>query len=243
MLTLIFSCYTYLRNGNDLANVLDPNRKERKIKLTNKSKLAFLALISTGVLGACGTDSSNDTNSEEQSSSAQESSMSSQSEDVSSESATESSSNNSESAQGINEQEFEISLDDAIQIYNETHPDSSIETIDFDEDNGKYEYDFDGFDDANEYELSVDATSGESIDKDTDNDDDNDNEVLNLENIVSPQDAMTTALEEVGSGYVDGWQLDTENNLTVYEISIENSQDDDDDIIINAETGEFIRRD
>lgn len=217
--------------------------------MTNKSKLTLLALISTGVLGACGTDSTNDTNSEEQSSSAQESSMSSQSEDISSESSesesTTESSSNSGTTQGINEQEFDISLDDAIQIYNETHPDSSIESIDFDEDDGKYEYDFDGFDDTNEYELSIDATSGEAVDKDTDNDNDNDddNDALNLDNIVSPQDAMTTALEEVGSGYVDGWQLDTENGLTVYEISIENSQDDDVDIIINAATGEFMNRD
>lgn len=223
-------------------------KKERKIKLTNKRKLTLLALISTGVLGACGTDSATDTTSEEQSSSAQESSMSSQSEDMSSESSesgssTESSSSNSGSTQGINEQEFDISLDDAIQTYNETHPNSSIESIDFDEDDGKYEYDFDGFDDANEYELSVDATSGEAVEKDTENDDDNDSDALNLDNIVSPQDAMTTALEEVGSGYVDGWQLDTENDLTVYEISIEDSQNDDDDIIINAETGEFMSRD
>lgn len=216
--------------------------------MTNKRKLALLALVSTGILGACGTDTSDDADSEEQSSSAQESSMSSQSEEMSSESSEsestdESSSSNSGSTQGINEQEFEISLDDAIQIYNETHPNSSIESIEFDDDDAKYEYDFDGFDDTNEYELSIDASTGEAVDRETDSGDDDNNEALNLDNIVSPQEAMTTALEEVGSGYVDSWHLDTENGITVYEISIEDSQDDDDDIIINAETGEFMHRD
>lgn len=210
--------------------------------MTNKRKLTLLALISTGILGACGTDSSTDTN-EEQNSSAPESSMSSQADDASSESANESSSTNSESTQGISEQEFDITLDDAIQIYHDTHPNSSIESIEFDEDNGKYEYDFDGFDDSTEYELTIDASSGEAIDKNTDNDDENDNNALNLDNIVSPQEAMTAALEEVNSGYVDSWHLDTENGATVYEINIENSQDDDDDVIINAETGEFMKRD
>ncbi|MBM6613955.1 PepSY domain-containing protein [Desemzia sp. RIT804] len=216
--------------------------------MTNKRKLALLTLVSTGILGACGTNSSNDADLEEQSSSAQESSMDSHSEDMSSESSEsgttdESSSSSSGSTQGINEQEFDISLDDAIQIYNETHPNSSIESIEFDDDDAKYEYDFDGFDDANEYELSIDASTGEAVDRETDSDNDDNNEALNLDNIVSPQEAMTTALEEVGSGYVDSWHLDTENGLTVYEISIENSQDDDDDIIINAQTGEFINKD
>lgn len=215
--------------------------------MTNKRKLAFLALISTGILGACGMDSPTDTGSEEQSSSAQESSTSSQSEDMSSEpsesgNAGESSSNSSGSAQGINEQEFDVSLDDAIQIYNETHPNSSIESIEFDDDDGKYEYDFNGFDESAEYELSIDASTGEAIDRDTDNNDDDNNDALNLDNIVSPQEAMTTAMEEIGSGYVDNWHLDTENGSTVYEISIENTQDDD-DIIINAETGAFMHRD
>lgn len=210
---------------------------ERMRTLTNKTRVAFLALISTGILGAC----SSQTADEEQSSSSQVSSEATGTEDSSSESAA--SSQESSTGQGINEQEFDVTLEDAIGIYSDNYPNTSIESITFDEESGKYEYDFDGFDDTSEYGLTIDAATGEISDKETDNDDDNDtNEALNLDNIMTPQEAMTAALEEVNSGFVDEWQLETDNGITVYEISIEDSQEDDDDIVLNAQNGEIIER-
>ena len=212
--------------------------------MTNKTKLTFLALISTGILGACGSQTAD----EEQSSSSQVSSETTETEESSSESATSSEESSSDSAtgQGINEQEFDVTLNDAVDIYNDNHSNTSIESITFDEESGKYEYDFDGFDDTSEYGLTVDAATGEvsenETDTDDDNNDDNDNESLNLDNILTPQEAMTAALEEVNSGYVDEWQLETDNGMTVYEISIEDSQEEDDDIVLNAETGKIIER-
>ena len=230
-----FSCYTLYKEA--CISMIN----ERMRTLTNKTKLTFLALVSTGILGACGSQTAD----EEQSSSSQVSSETSETEESSSESAasSEETSSNSATGQGINEQEFDVSLDDAVAIYNENHPNTSVESITFDEDSGKYEYDFDGFDDTSEYGLTVDAATGEVSDKESDTEDDDDsNEALTLDNILTPQEAMTAALEEVNSGYVDEWQLKTDNGMTVYEISIEDSQKDDDDIVLNAETGEIVER-
>lgn len=214
---------------------------ERMRALANKKKVAFLALISAGLLGACGSQTAD----EEQSSSSQSSSETTEMEESSSEAATssEASSTDSATGQGINNQEFDVTLNDAIDIYNENHPNTTIESITFDEESGKYEYDIDGFDDTTEYGLTIDAATGEVTENETDNEDNDDNnEALNLENILSPQEAMTAALEEVSSGYVDEWQLERDNGTTVYEISIEDSQEDDDDIVLKAETGEIIAR-
>lgn len=228
------SCYTlYIEEYISMIN-------ERMRILTNKTKLTFLALVSTGILGACGSQTAD----EEQSSSSKVSSETTETEEASSEStaSSEETSSNSATGQGINEQEFDVSLDDAVAIYNENHPNTSVESITFDEDSGKYEYDFDGFDDTSEYGLTVDAATGEVSDKESDTEDDDDsNEALTLDNILTPQEAMTAALEEVNSGYVDEWQLETDNGMTVYEISIEDSQKDD-DIVLNAETGEIVER-
>lgn len=214
---------------------------ERMRTLTNKTKVAFLTLISMGLVGACGSQTAD----EEQSSSSQSSSETAEMEESSSESATSSEESSSDSAtgQGINEQEFDVTLNDAVDIYNDNHPNTSIESITFDEESGKYEYDIDGFDDTTEYGLTIDAATGEVTENETDNEDDDDNnDALNLDNILTPQEAMTAALEDVNSGYVDEWQLETDNGTTVYEISIEDSQEDDDDIVLNAETGEIIER-
>lgn len=228
------SCYTLYKE--EYISMIN----ERMRILTNKTKLTFLALVSTGILGACGSQTAD----EEQSSSSKVSSETTETEEASSEStaSSEETSSNSATGQGINEQEFDVSLDDAVAIYNENHPNTSVESITFDEDSGKYEYDFDGFDDTSEYGLTVDAATGEVSDKESDTEDDDDsNEALTLDNILTPQEAMTAALEEVNSGYVDEWQLETDNGMTVYEISIEDSQKDD-DIVLNAETGEIVER-
>lgn len=217
--------------------------------MTNKKRLVLIALMSAGILGACGTGT--DTDSENQSSTAQETTTDDQADDTSSEasSSSESSSSNENqnNQQGINNQEFSILLEDAVQIFNDTNPGASIESVQFDDDDEIYEYDIDGFDDTNEYELSIDANSGETRDQesDEDDDDDNDNEALNFDSIISPQEAMDIALSEIGSGHVEEWELDMDDGRPTYEINLENTtdQNDDDDITIHAETGEVLERD
>lgn len=216
--------------------------------MTNSKKIALLALMSAGILGACGTDTGSDSESSDSSSASQETASESQTDDTSSESSSSSeSANNKGQQQGLSNQEFSVLLEDAVQIFNDTYPDASIESVQFDDDdNQTYEYDIDGFDDSSEYELSVDANSGETREQESENDDDNDEEALNFDNIISPQEAMETALTEIGSGHVDEWELDSEDGTPIYEISLENtdSQDDDDeDITLHAETGEILERD
>lgn len=225
--------------------------------MTNKKRLALMALMSAGILGACGTGT--DTGSEDQSSATQETTTDDQADDTSSEASSSSESTSSEESsgnnenqnnqQGINNQEFSILLEDAVQIFNDTNPGASIESIQFDDDDDEtYEYDIDGFDGTNEYELSIDANSGETRDQesDEDNDDDNDDEALNFDNLISPQEAMDIALNEIGSGHVEEWELDMNDGRPTYEINLENTDnqnDDDDDITIHAETGEVLERD
>lgn len=218
--------------------------------MTNKKKRLLFGLMSIGLLGACGTGTN--TNTEEQSSAVQETSESSQASETSSESSmasestsSEESSTNNSTQPGINNQNLSISLEDAVKIFQDTYPSVSIESIQMDDDRN-YEYDIDGFDEANEYELSIDANSGETRDQETGDNNDNDEEALNLENVLSPQEAMDIALNEIGTGYVDEWELDMENGAPVYEISIEetdNQDDDDMDITIHGETGEILKRD
>ncbi|WP_028273160.1 PepSY domain-containing protein [Atopococcus tabaci] len=147
--------------------------------------------------------------------------------------------------QGIDTMTFDTSLDDAIQTFNEEFNNPNIESIYFDEEDGRYTYDFEGFDDTNEYSMEIDAQSGEVLNREqeSENDDDND-DILNLEGIIMPEEAMSTAVEEAGSGHVEEWELDVENGTTIYEIDMEGTDGafDDDDIRVNAQTGEIINQ-
>src|SRR5699024_3918405 len=116
------------------------------------------------------------------------------------------------------------------------YDDVQITDVNFDTENGTYVYEFTGFSNGTEYEGSVDAENGDVVDFESEAGEDMDDDVLDLDNVVDPSEAMTVALDSTGSGYVKEWELDVENGTPVYEIDIENASD----VKVNAETGEVL---
>lgn len=136
-----------------------------------------------------------------------------------------------------------ISLNDAVRIYKEAHPDAKIESVDLERDDGRLHYDIEGFDSEKEYEMEIDATTGEVIEHEVDSDRDN-NEYLNLTEIISPAEAIEIASTnaEVEGLSPTEWSLEADDNKQKY--TIEYDQNDSDiDIKINALTGEILEVD
>lgn len=141
--------------------------------------------------------------------------------------------------QGIENTEFAISLDQAIETFYSTFGSDTIniDKIEFDKDDGRYKYEISGWDEGFEYDLDVDAETGDVLDQEKDQDNDTDN-IIDLGQIISPSEAMSIAITEAGSGYVKDWELDGKiNGNAVYEIDIENGPDQH----IDAYTGEILR--
>lgn len=145
---------------------------------------------------------------------------------------------------GIEDKEFSVSLDDAVAKFKETFTEEGIEIsgVEFEEDDGKYAYDIQGFKENKEYELKIDAESGDILaqeeEVDDDNDDSDDDIAIDFINIISPQEAMTKALEN-NKGYVKSYELDhNDDGKLVYEIDIE----DGDDVELDAQTGDIIHK-
>lgn len=144
---------------------------------------------------------------------------------------------------GIEEEEFAISLDDAVAKFKEAFDDDSIEisSIELDEDDGKYTYDIEGFKENKEYEASIDAESGEVLAKEEENDDDNDDMdddvAIDFTKIISPKEAMAKALEN-NTGYVKSYEIGHDDDRIVYEIDIE----DGDDVELDAESGDILHK-
>lgn len=145
------------------------------------------------------------------------------------------------SSLGIENQEFKLSLADAVALFNETFPEAEgIHNVQFDVDDGRFEYEMDGFSANSEFELTIDAETGEIIDQETDSDDDQDEVAIDFDQIISPKEAMENALNETGSGYVKEWELETDDGRIYYEIDIENTDSNEDDIDVDALTGDIL---
>ncbi|HLR92575.1 MAG TPA: PepSY domain-containing protein [Atopostipes sp.] len=138
---------------------------------------------------------------------------------------------------GVLSMDFQVSLDDAVQTFRDTFGTNvNIEQIEFDDDDGQYHYDIQGWDDQNEYEMEVNADTGDIIDQSTEAEDDPEEEALDLENYVTPEEAMNAAVENANTDVVEGWTLDFEDGQAVYEIDLEGAEDVD----VDAVSGEVI---
>lgn len=143
-----------------------------------------------------------------------------------------------DTSNGIYDVEFPVTLEQATELFAQTFgEDVNISSIELDEDIRGYEYDLSGWDGEQEYELSLDAHSGEIKKQDIEQDNDRD-DVINLDNIITPREAMEIAVNDTGVDFVEGWSLEEDDGIIVYEIDLQGS----DDITLNAETGDIVDR-
>ena len=146
-----------------------------------------------------------------------------------------------EATKGIEGKEFKVSLDDAVNKFKEAFEVDGIEvsSLEFDEDDGKYVYDIQGFKDDEEFEAKIDAESGEVLSKEQDKDDDTkDDMAIDFTKVKAPKEAMEKALEN-NKGYVKSYELDfNDQGKLVYEIDVENG----DDVELDAETLDIIQK-
>ncbi|MDN6626714.1 MAG: PepSY domain-containing protein [Pisciglobus halotolerans] len=214
-----------------------------------KGKIGFITLASSLVLMACGNtnqdtdtpDSESSTTSSEMMSSDQQSSTSGMDSSTMS-SDSESSATSSSESKGIEDVTFEYDMLDAVDQFNDQFSNAKITSIEIDSESDSYVYEIKGYNDSNSVELEMDANSGEVVktDDSDDLDDTANDDVLDLDGLISPQEAMKAALDEVGSGYAKEWEIDSKNGEPYYEIDVEDAEQADDDVHIDAKTGDFI---
>ena len=142
---------------------------------------------------------------------------------------------------GIEEKEFNISLDDAVDKFKETFPSEGVEvsSVELDEDDDNYVYDIQGFDENKEYEAKIDAESGEVLAQEEETDEEvKDNVAIDFVSIISPKEAMDKALDN-NEGYVKSYEIESnDEGKLVYKIDIE----DGDDVELDAESGDILHK-
>jgi len=117
--------------------------------------------------------------------------------------------------------------------------DGHIDSIELESDEGYVYYEVETENGDTEYDIYIEASTGEVLKVDRDDHDDDDYEVSGaLENSISAEKAMQIAVEKVG-GKVIEMELDEDDNRYEYEIEIK-TNDGEVEMTIDAVTGKIL---
>ncbi len=141
-----------------------------------------------------------------------------------------------------------IGKDKAIEIALEKSEGGTVAEFELDQDDGRYEYEIQIKKDGMEYEVKIDAMTGEVLKFESDNDDDYDDvdvvssaiqQTLDSE-LIGKDKAIEIALEKSGGGIVVEFELDQDDGRYEYEIQIKKDGMEY-EVEIDAVTGEVLK--
>lgn len=137
-----------------------------------------------------------------------------------------------------------LSAEDAVKIFTDKYANVNIDEISFEKDNGVYAYEINGFDDANEYELEVNAVDGSIIKDKVEKDNTSDKKAIDLGLIKNIDELVATSLKDAGDGYhLDSFSIEHEAGITKLDIEVEDANGKDIEYEYNLETKELIKKD
>lgn len=139
-----------------------------------------------------------------------------------------------------------LSAEDAVKIFTDKYANVNIDEISFEKDNGVYAYEINGFDDANEYELEVNASDGSIIKEKSEKDRNLDDKAIDLALLESVDELIESVKTDAGEGfYLDSYSIDVEDSSSITKIDIEvkNANGKDIEYEYNLETKELIKKD
>ena len=226
--------------------------------MDKKIKLTSLLLALTLTLAACGTSDSNSDNTSEDNSSNQ------QTEETSNDSSTKDDDNNDDANDStenddgddnsddnaspetdtseINLDSYDSTIEDAIKKA-QSNFDGQLTDIGLERENNKWVYKIELESDSEEYDVSYDVNTLDIIEEEKDSEnDDEDNEYFKYEDLITFDEAITTAKSEV-DGKATEISTDFDDGVLYYEVSIQNQNGEDVDVIIDAKSGETVEID
>lgn len=133
--------------------------------------------------------------------------------------------------------EFEVSLEDAIEISDGETGGGTIYQVGMDWSNGAWVWEINTMAGGQQWELDIDATTGEIRESDREDEDDDERQ-LEFDSVITHTEAMEAAAAEA-SGSVTQWELDWDDGRQEYNVEFE----DDVDVTIDALSGEILEVD
>ena len=139
-----------------------------------------------------------------------------------------------------------VSLEKVTTAFEKKYPEAKITSLQLDTDFGRYFYEIEGVDQQKEYQVEVNAETGEftkekveTLDADEKNGVKMQEEALDLTNIISREQATTLAEKEAKVGQATDWKLEKELGITYWEVKVKEGQQKI-EVKIDAHSGKIL---
>ena len=139
-----------------------------------------------------------------------------------------------------------VSLEKVTTAFEKKYPEAKITSLQLDTDFGRYFYEIEGVDQQKEYQVEVNAETGEftkekveTLDADEQNGVKMQEEALDLTNIISREQATTLAEKEAKVGQAPDWKLEKELGITYWEVKVKEGQQKI-EVKIDAHSGKIL---
>lgn len=139
-----------------------------------------------------------------------------------------------------------VSLEKVTTAFEKKYPEAKITSLQLDTDFGRYFYEIEGVDQQKEYQVEVNAETGEftkekveTLDADEQNGIKMQEEALDLTNIISREQATTLAEKEAKVGQATDWKLEKELGITYWEVKVKEGQQKI-EVKIDAHSGKIL---
>lgn len=128
--------------------------------------------------------------------------------------------------------------------FKKLHPDAKVESFQLEVENGKAYYKVDGYDAKNEYEITVDAVTGDIVKDEFEAEDTSAKTAdIQLEMIEAVDKFMDQALKDAGQGYEAGeYEVELDNGVYVVSVEVVNGNKDI-SYKYEFETGKLLEKD
>lgn len=139
-----------------------------------------------------------------------------------------------------------VSLEKVTTAFEKKYPEAKITSLQLDTDFGRYFYEIEVVDQQKEYQVEVNAETGEftkekveTLDADEQNGVKMQEEALDLTNIISREQATTLAEKEAKVGQATDWKLEKELGITYWEVKVKEGQQKI-EVKIDAHSGKIL---
>ncbi len=139
-----------------------------------------------------------------------------------------------------------VSLEKVTTAFEKKYPEAKITSLQLDTDFGRYFYEIEGVDQQKEYQVEVNAETGEftkekveTLDADEQNGVKMQEEALDLTKIISREQATTLAEKAAKVGQTTDWKLEKELGITYWEVKVKEGQQKI-EVKIDAHSGKIL---
>lgn len=145
--------------------------------------------------------------------------------------------------------EKNLEVEEAIELYIDSYPSTSITSIELKKYDGRYIYFVEGVDDSQEYSLKIDANTGAYTigqSKELDYEDRGGvkkrEDAIDLTKIMNIEEISDIVEKEVKSGKAEKWELDTSLGITYWKVKVMNGFHES-EVKIDAQKGKILEVD